>query len=147
MTKSVDGFYPKSFVGIFFLLCLFSIQTAHATVSYNCKVQYKTGYSWSTEYMMEVAFLTGSELNRATSTFRFSSFKLYALIWFGEGEVAILEHDGMAIIGGTSVDTKAFKRVFQVFGSQEFTQVNDDNARKWKVTCKEFGRFVDPRVP
>ena len=134
-------------MSIFCFLMLLSVQFASATASFTCDVQYKTGYSWSTEYTMELDFMTGSELNRAANTYSFDSFELYALIWFGEGEVAILEHDGMAIIGGTSFDTAAFKRVFQVFGSQEFTQVNDDYARNWKVTCKKFGRFVDPRVP
>ena len=74
-----------------------------------CKVKYETEYGWSKEYKVEVTFMTGRELNSATSTFKYNSFSKYCLIWFGKDEVAILEIKAFLSSVGDEFDREAFK--------------------------------------
>ncbi len=93
-----------------------------------------------------VQFLTGQELNRTASTFQFSYYEVYALLWYSQNQVAILEHTGFAMgISGT-FDSDDLERLYRVGTSQGFKQVNGTSSRQMSIECKSFGRWVDPRL-
>jgi hypothetical protein len=132
------------------LLLLFTIVFAHslhATVRRVCKVQYQTEYGWSQEYTMQVVFMTGTELNRATRSFSYDAFKKYCLLWFSDGGVAINEIKDYFLCG-YEFDDDAFRSLFAFHFSIQCVQVNskDDEAPVWKIAGKSFsGDFIDPR--
>lgn len=111
--------------------------TALARVDVQCRVD---GLQRSVE------FATGSELNRATSSFRYSNFKVYALLWFSQSQVAILEHTGSSIgISGT-FDARDLETLFRIRSREDFKQVNGNSSRTTTIECKSFGRWIDPRL-
>jgi hypothetical protein len=128
----------------FVLLIIFPF-TLQAYISRICKVSYETRDGWSSEYLMEVNFLTGRELNKATKSFDYSSFSNYVLLWFDEGEVAILELDDFLIGVGEEFDNEDFQRLFQFQTTADFKQVNSLYERKWRIRAKDFITFIDPR--
>lgn len=95
---------------------------------------------------MEVTFLTGAELNRKTYSVNYSFFSKYALIWFNNKEVAIIELDTSAIVGD-SFDDFAFRNVFFVSNDVEGLQINTVNgdSRKWVITARDYAIWIDPR--
>lgn len=111
-----------------------------------CKVSYESEMGFSKEYVLEVTFATGNELNKATGSYLFKIYDNYALIWFDEGEVAILELDSVVLGVGEEFDSEDFKRVFYLLGETKATQVNSDSERTWKIKAKEFFKWIDPRI-
>lgn len=111
--------------------------TALARVDIQCRVD---GLQRSVE------FATGGELNRATSSFRYSSFKVYALLWYSQSQVAILEHTGSSFgISGT-FDARDLETLYSFRSRQDFKQVNGNSSRTTTIECKSFGRWIDPRL-
>lgn len=118
-----------------------------AVVRRICKVQYSTDYGWSQEYTMQVEFMTGMELNRATHSYSYDSYKKYCLLWFSNGGVAINEIDA-SVLCGSEFDDEAFRTLFYLRTSVQCTQINstENEALAWKITAKMlFGGFIDPR--
>jgi hypothetical protein len=131
------------------LILAFAIVAAaptYARVDRICKVAYQTEAGWSDEYKVEVTFVTGRELNKATKSFEYSTFSPYALIWFDQDEVAILEIDSLILGLGSEFDADDFRKLFRLFGSCDAKQVNDRANRVWRITGKTFGRYIDPRA-
>ena len=64
---------------------------AEAAVTAPAKVRYETQDGRSRWYEMEFRFLTGQELNEATSSFRYAGFSNYAVIFFGQGQAAVIK--------------------------------------------------------
>lgn len=111
--------------------------TALARMDVTCKVD---GVERS------VQFMTGQELNRAASTFQFSSYEVYALLWYSQNQVAILEHTGYAIgISGT-FDLDDLENLYRIGLTRDFKQVNGSGSRRMSIDCKSFGRWIDPRL-
>lgn len=121
-------------------------QFIDASVKRIVKVSYETQYGYSNEYKMEVTFITGRELNKATNSYNYDMFDNYALIWFSEGEVAILKIDDIIIGVGQKFDANDFKRAFQIISEKSATQVNSQTKRKWKLEAKDIIRWIDPRI-
>jgi hypothetical protein len=125
------------------MFILFSSET-FAGIKRICKVKYETDYGWSKEYKVEVTFMTGKELNKATSSFQYSSFSNYCLIWFDNDEVAILEIKTFLMSVGDEFDRDDFINAFQITSDISCTQVNNESKTKWKIIAKEFISFIDP---
>jgi uncharacterized membrane protein len=82
-------------VSTFFLLLIFSWNLCFAEYRKNAYVQYKVKDGWSDQYRLEVIFAQGSELNKSTGSYKYSSYSLYALIfWNNEGSVSVIKLDG-----------------------------------------------------
>lgn len=119
---------------------------ASASVEITCDVERRGTYGYERAVRREVQFATGSELNRATRSVAYSSFKEYALLWFSQTEVAILEHRGTTFgISGDFVMAD-LPRLFSLYGHADFRQVNGSSATDYRITCKQYGRWIDPRV-
>jgi hypothetical protein len=111
-----------------------------ASVSRTCAVQYKTSEGWSKEYFMSVNFVTGKELNKATKTFSYSIFSTYAAIWFGEGEVVLVEISRPMIGVGDSFDSSDFSNQFRLISSVEG---KDQQDKQWRIETKKGLKFID----
>jgi hypothetical protein len=111
-----------------------------------CKVSYETEYGWSREVVVEVEFLTGRQLNRATRSYTYDIYANYALIWFSQDDVAILKCEEFLYGVGEDFDNEDFRKLCQFRTSAEFVQVNSDSPRRWRVTGKDYFRYVDPRA-
>jgi hypothetical protein len=64
---------------IFFLFVTFN---SFAKYTQTCTVKYETQEGWSKKYVVDVTFLTGAELNDATSSYKYSSYSAYAVIFW-----------------------------------------------------------------
>lgn len=124
-----------------------SLNTTYAAIRRLCNVQYATAYGWSQTYTMQVEFITGSELNNATHSYSYDSFKKYCLLWFSNGGVAINEIKDFFMCGFT-FDDDAFRNLFYINFSIKCPQINSENedGQFWKITAKDYvGQFFDPR--
>lgn len=74
------------------LLLLFALaQSACAAIKETCVCSYqRQDGSWSEEYRLSVTFVTGDELNQATNTVDYKSYARCAVIWFAQGECAVV---------------------------------------------------------
>ena len=110
-----------------------------------CKVKYQTEDGWSKEYTVQVTFLTGRELNKATKSYDYDSYSNYCLIWFEQGEVAILEIRDYLLSVGEDFDAEDFRNAFRINSELDCKQINSESKRKWRIIGKDWTRFVDPR--
>lgn len=54
-------------------------------------VKYETRSGWSKGYAVQGHLRSGTELNRATNSFRFKSHSDYVVVFWGEGQATILQ--------------------------------------------------------
>jgi hypothetical protein len=85
------------------------------------------------------------EPNQATRTYDFELYSNYALIWFAQGQVAIMKLDNFALVG-QEFDGEDFHKMFWLSESSDAEQVNGERTTKWRITAKKFLRFIDPRA-
>lgn len=78
------------------LLC--ADDMAAAAVRRICDISYETEYGWSRPARVEVVFASGQELNRHRWDPTIPSFHNYAMIWFDQDEVAVLELTDLALV-------------------------------------------------
>lgn len=136
----------RKFLLITLLIFYFDL-ASFATVRRVCNVQYATSYGWSQTYTMQVEFMTGTELNNATRSYNYDSYKKYCLLWFSNGGVAI-DEIGDYFLCGYEFDDDAFRNLFYFRFSIQCLQINsqDDEAPVWRITAKTFsGDFIDSR--
>lgn len=127
-TKSVklNAFFLVSF--IFFLSFADSVS---AKVLLTAKVKYERETGWSQWVETEVTFMRGSELNEATSTFRYNSFKSYAVIFFFQDQVAIIEQTNFSICSSGTFAVSCLPSIGNFEGK-------DSQERKWKICTQEI---------
>jgi len=136
----------KKLQAVIILVVATLFSTVEASVRRFCLVAYETRSGYSPEYRCEVQFVTGRELNKATTSFNYSSFSNYALIWFGKGEVAILEIDTPHFGVGEEFDNEDFRKLFVLLGETTATQINSESRTRWRIKGKDWMRWVDPRA-
>lgn len=127
----------------FLLLILF---TTNATVKRSCKVKYKTEEGWSKDYLLQVQFMTGRELKKAVNSNEYRESYSYALIWFEEGQVAIIELSTGYENFGEDFDPEDFRKIFSYRTQIEGEQVNNKRKTEWEIQGKDYGGFIDKRV-
>lgn len=131
------------------LVCV-SLGTLYAEIERLCMVSYLSPTGQSQEYSKNVVFLTGDELNKKTRTGRYNYWHNYALIWFGENEVAIIEFQWTRVVlGNKEFDTADFRNMFQGVTQRPGTQANGQRiGRGWIIRAKQNHspfNFLDPR--
>ena len=122
-----------------------STRMAEARIVRYCQVSYETREGWSIEYLHEVTFQSGTELNTATKSLQFSSFENYALVWYAPDQVAIIKL-GAFLVTGREFLPRHFRQMFLISESVEGEQVNVRGERNWRIKGKEFFKFIDPRT-
>lgn len=75
------------------LLFVFFFMTNNAFARYTqtCSVRYWTQQGWSKKYTVDVTFMSGSELNDATSSFRYTTYSVYAIIFWGNDKATVIK--------------------------------------------------------
>ncbi len=116
---------------ILFLLlvtCTLSISTQAKYVQ-TCIVKYKTQQGWSKKYTVSVTFMTGSELNTATRSFKYNGFSTYAIIFWGNDEATVIKIKTFTVCG-TEVDKSC---ITGTFGDLKGV---DQDGDEWNI-CKD----------
>jgi hypothetical protein len=67
--------------------------TCSAKYSRTCMVKYETSSGWSKTYELVVNFYSGTELNKLTKSYNYSTYETYALIWWDEESVSTIKLD------------------------------------------------------
>lgn len=104
---------------IFTLLILFISTTCLAAEKHAACVKYKKSNGWSRNYSVIATILSGSELNAATSSLKYSGFNYYTTVFWSDGEVTILKLPPL---------TMGSLPIFP-------TDVSDQYNRKWKINA------------
>ena len=133
-------------------LTLFLCLPLHAVIHRVCEVSYQIqnedGFaSWSEGVKTKVSFVSGQELLLAT--YDIATYHLqnnYALVWFTNKEVAILELNTRFVVTHPYTP-EDFDNEFLFQGSIEAVQINSPERRRWKVTAKRMGLWLDPKQP
>lgn len=103
---------------------------AVARVTTTAKVRYETQSGPSQWYDMEVNFLTGQELNTATTSFSYSVLSSYAAIFFGQGRAAMIQLSNV-LYCGASFTTSCLPGFGNLRGS-------DQEGREWEICTQSF---------
>jgi len=80
-------------------------------------VKYKKSIGWSKSYSVTATVMSGSELNSATSSFKYNGFGYYAAIFWDDDEVTILKLPSLSMGN------------LPMFSSD----VKDQYGRKWQI--------------
>jgi len=72
---------------IVIFLCYTSL---YAKYSRTCLVKYETTSGWSKTYEVVVHFHSGTELNKLTKSYNYSSNETYAVIWWSDESVTTI---------------------------------------------------------
>jgi alpha-glucuronidase len=139
---------PAALLVATFLVCI-SLGTLHAEIERLCMVSYLSSTGQSQEYSINVIFITGDELNKKTRTGRYNYWHYYALIWFDENEVAIIDFQWTrVVVGNKGFDLTDFRNMFQGVTQRPGTQANGKVGLGWIIRAKQnyspFS-FLDPR--
>ena len=95
------------------------------------KVKYKREYGWSDYYTVDVQYITGADLNRATSTLNYNTFDVYAVIFWGPGEASVIEIDSFLACGSTITQNCINNHIGNLEGT-------DQQGREWEVCTKNY---------
>jgi hypothetical protein len=94
-------------------------------------VKYQQKYGWSKKYTVEVTFMTGMELNQATSSYDYSSYSIYAIIFWGEGQATVIKLTSYLLCGyevtGDCIDN-----------TLSDLQGYDQDGDKWNICMSNF---------
>lgn len=112
-----------------------------AAVTIQCDVQVRGRVGYERAVRRDVQFAKGSELG-----FGYRSSKLHALLWFSQTQVAVLEHTGTLFGSFGDLTARDIENLFMIRGSADFVQVNGTSDTEYRVTCKQFGRWIDNRM-
>jgi hypothetical protein len=111
------------------ILSLCVISPISAKYTQTCKAKYKANYGWSQYYTVEVTFLSGSELNKATKSWDYSSYTTYAVIFWGDGEASVIEISSYTGCG-SEVTQRCITNKFSNLEGE------DQQGRGWEVCVK-----------
>ena len=106
--------------------------SAEVTLPAQCRYR-REDYSQSQWYRLSVSFATGYELNQATHTLSYQVFRSYAVIWFGQGEAAILQIQQL-LVTGMEFDESALE--FYRYGMK--LSGYDKAGRYWEICLAQF---------
>lgn len=76
---------------LFSTVLLLLARCAEAKYVQTCEAKYMTEGGWSKKYTVEVTFLSGTELNTATNSYKYSSYTVYAIIFWSKGQATVIK--------------------------------------------------------
>jgi hypothetical protein len=115
-----------------FLAAALLPQAAQAKFSRDAKVRYDTSDGRSDWYSVNVIFITGSELNLATTSVKYSSFKSYAVVFWSKEEASVIRLDEPTLFG---CGTEFKESCLPIFGNMKGP---DQQGRVWEVCTAMF---------
>jgi hypothetical protein len=146
-------------------VCMIFPTFCYSSVSRFCAVSYLTNEGWSKEFIIEVVFLSGYEINdletgnpahnpympgpdwvklvkffydkqRAEKSV-YGLTSDFVCIWFNQEEVAILELPSSGFLRDNDFSSMDFQNYFTYRSSVDASQVNSQHRRKWRIRAKE----------
>lgn len=116
---------------ILLLLAVLFSWTAEAKYTQTCKVKYRKNYGWSEYYQVDVNFLCGSELNKATRTYNYSSYMTYAVIFWDKNQATVIEISSYTGCGSTVTKSCITNNLSNLEGE-------DQKGRIWEICTGNF---------
>lgn len=110
---------------------IFGIFTASAKYTQTCVVKYQTQNGWSKKYTVDVSFMTGTELNEATNSYKYSSYSTYAIIFWGKDQATVIKLSSYTGCG-TEVDKNCITNTYTDLKGKD--QDND----VWKICVSNY---------
>ena len=98
------------------------------------EVKYKRAdESWSKRYVVDVNFIGGPDLNEATGTRNYYMYGVYAVIFWSEEQVTIIDigNDNFLSCTASSIDCDCINKMSYDFHG------TDQNDRYWEICIKE----------
>lgn len=102
-----------------------------AKYTQTCEVKYKTKNGWSKKYTVDVNFLTGSELNTATNSFNYSSYSVYAVIFWGQNKATVIKISSFLSCGTEVTKSCITSSIMDLKGTDQ-----DDD--EWNICTSNF---------
>lgn len=96
-----------------------------------CKASYKTESGWSKKYTVEITFMTGLELNQATNSFRYSSYSVYAIIFWDQGQATIIKLSSYLVCGTEATKDCITNTIGDLKGK-------DQDEDEWKICINTY---------
>jgi len=94
-----------------FLTTLVIFGNALAAEEIKVCARYETSNGWSKGYSVQARKLTGSEMNRATSSFNYESWSTYVVIFWDNDQASVIKMDMpyLSAIGLQGIDQEGRK--------------------------------------
>jgi hypothetical protein len=108
-----------------------SLSTLNAKYVQTCKVKYKQDFSWSDYYTIEVTFMSGTELNKATKSFDYDSFSTYAIVFWGDDKATIIKLTSWTSCGSEVKQNCISNSITNLAGE-------DKEGRGWEICTKNI---------
>ena len=105
--------------------------SAEAKYIQTCAARYMTQDGWSKKYTVDVTFISGTELNEATQSYKYSSYSVYAVIFWGEGKATVIKLTSYFSCG-TEVDKSCITNVIGDIKGR------DQDGDEWKICTGDF---------
>jgi len=112
------------------VMALVAATAVQAKVVTDAKVRYDTRAGHSQWYALEVTFLTGGELNKAVGGFSYNSYGNYAVVFFGQGQAAVIAISSFMACG-QSVTTSCLPTFGNIRGA-------DQDGTQWEICTSAF---------
>lgn len=113
------------------VLFLFSTFIASAKYVQTCAVKYMTQDGWSKKYTVDVTFLTGSELNEATNSYKYSFYSTYAVIFWGNEKASVIKLTSYTLCG-SEVEKSCITSAYTDLKGK------DQDDTEWKICVSEY---------
>jgi len=111
-------------------ILMFCVSPIWAEYTQTCKVKYKKQYDeWSDYYRVDVHFLTGSELNTKTKSFNYSSYDVYAVVFWSKDQATVMKLSGYMGCG-SEVDENCINNKYSNL------EGTDQEGRSWEICTK-----------
>lgn len=94
-------------------------------------VKYEQQNGWSKKYTVEVTFMTGYELNQATTSYDYDMYSVYAIIFWGEGQASVIKLKTY-LLCGTEVTCDCINN--SIYDLQGYDQDGD----KWNICLGNY---------
>lgn len=134
------------------LICGGSGESTHvyAGVERLCAVSYLTQAGWAEEFVRDIQFVTGTEL-QANGYPVSRTAADYVVVWFAQNQAAVVQLDALRPDRGPRFESADFRSLFRSRHRIEGEQMNDDRPRLWSFRCRIApgplgGGFLDPRA-
>ena len=120
----------KKLTLLFFIASFISFKS-EAKYTQTCVAKYMTQEGWSKKYTVDITFMSGTELNEATSSFKYSSFSVYAIIFWGQGQATVIKVSTF-LSCGTAVDHTCITNAISDIKGK------DQDGDEWKICVSNY---------
>ncbi|MDY0142408.1 MAG: hypothetical protein RBR97_11005 [Bacteroidales bacterium] len=120
----------KKIIILFVCLVILALD-ANAKYTQTCKAKYKRNYDWSEYYTLDITFMSGSELNKATKTYKYESYSTYAIIFWDKDEATIIKITSYTGCGTEVKQNCITNKVSNLIGE-------DQQGRSWEICTRTY---------